>query len=219
MRANGQLDLDGIKTTNMSYQALSFKSVLPSAVSMMLIGLLVSVFYQPWSWSGVLGLWVFPIGILFGSLLYFAVFSLSISRLFQFESIQSLSLMLHQLFKKFTWPQIILVSFLAGIGEEILIRGALQSFLVSMGPPLVGIFAASMIFGLLHFLTKFYVLLTFLIGLVFALVFHATNSMLVVMVAHTVYDIIAFAMIVKFPHMLKIESSNEQIPIVDEGDC
>lgn len=203
----------------MSYQALSFKSVLPSAISMMLLGLFISLFYRPWGWTGELGLWAFPVGIVFGCLLYFVVFSLSASRFLQVESIQSLSSMLHQLFKNFTWPQIIFVSFLAGIGEEVLIRGALQSFLVSFSSPLIGIITASLIFGLLHFLTKVYVLMTFLIGLIFAVVFHITNSMLVVMIAHTVYDIFAFAMIVKFPHRLNLNLDNVPIPIIEEADC
>jgi membrane protease YdiL (CAAX protease family) len=111
------------------------------------------------------------------------------------------------------------VSLLAGVGEEILIRGGLQSILVGLTSPFVGMLLASLIFGVMHFLSKIYVLITFVIGFVFALVFYLTDSMLLVMVAHTVYDIFAFAMIVKFPHMLGLELKNEQISIIDEADC
>ena len=200
----------------MSYQAISFKSVLPSAIGLMLIGISIAGFYQPWSWTGQLGLLVVPIGVTFGALLYLAMFSLSAIPMLRIDSAQSLLLMLHQLFKNLTWTQIIVVSLLAGIGEEILIRGALQSFLVSLSSPLLGIIAASLVFGLLHFLTKMYVLLTFVMGLMFAVVFHLTNSMIVVMLAHTVYDILAFTMIVKFPEKLGLAPPADNIAIHDQ---
>ena len=131
------------------------------------------------------------------------------------ESIHSLSLMLHQLFKHFTWTHIIIISVLAGIGEEVLIRGALQSFLVSSSSPLIGIIVTSFIFGLLHCVTKIYVLVTFLLGLVFAVVFYITDSMILVMLGHVVYDIFAFSMIVKFPHKLGLVLPEKAITTID----
>lgn len=204
---------------NLPNNSIGFRDVLPSAVGLMTLGIVIALFYQPWTWSGALGWFAVPLGIVFGSLTYFIMFSISASPSLRVNSIQSLLGMLHGLFKNFTWPQIILVSVLAGVGEEILIRGALQSFLVSLSSPVIGIIVASLIFGLLHFLTKTYVLITFLIGLVFAIAFHLSGSMLLVMVAHSVYDIWAFAMIVKFPHTLGIQSMDAQISIIDEADC
>lgn len=211
--------MDGIRRMNLPNHSIDFRDVLPSAVGLMILGVVLAVFYQPWSWQGSLGWFAVPLGIVFGSLTYFVMFSVSTSKLVRINSIQSLLTMLHGLFKNFTWPQIVFVSILAGVGEEILIRGALQSFIVSLSSPLTGVVVASLIFGLLHFLTKTYVLITFLIGLVFAIAFYLTDSMLLVMVAHTVYDIWAFAMIVKFPHILGMQSNNAPISIIDEADC
>lgn len=200
-------------------QSIRFRDVLPSAVGLMLLGMFIAIFYQPWSWFGDLGWLVLPLGAVLGGVVYLLMFSVSASPLLRMNSIQSLLSMLHNLFKNFTWPQIIVVSLLAGVGEEILIRGGLQSILVGLTSPFVGMLLASLIFGVMHFLSKIYVLITFVIGFVFALVFYLTDSMLLVMVAHTVYDIFAFAMIVKFPHMLGLELKNEQISIIDEADC
>lgn len=202
-----------------SNNSIRFRDVLPSALGLMVVGFLIAGFYQPWSWQGDLGLFAVPLGIAFGTLVYAAMFCVSASKHFRIQSVHSLLTMLHGLFKSMTWPQIVFVSILAGVGEEILIRGALQSFLVSNSSPLIGIFAASLIFGLLHYLTKTYVVITFVIGFIFAIAFHLSNSMVLVMVAHTVYDIWAFAMIVKFPHMLGVQSVNERISIIDETDC
>jgi membrane protease YdiL (CAAX protease family) len=200
-------------------QSIRFGDVVPSALGLMLLGMFIAIFYQPWSWFGGLGWLALPLGAVLGGGVYLLMFSVSASPLLRVNSIQSLLSMLHNLFKNFTWTQIIIVSLLAGVGEEILIRGGLQSILISLTSPIVGMLLASLIFGAMHFISKIYVLITFIIGFVFALAFYLTDSMLLVMVAHTVYDIFAFAMIVKFPHMLGLESQNEQISIVDEADC
>ena len=121
----------------------------------------------------------------------------------------NLLLTLHSFFKRFTWFQILVVSLLAGVGEELLIRAVLQSYLIEKISPVWGIVCASIVFGALHFMTKTYVLLTFFLGLLFGLSFYYSGSVVLVMVAHTVYDVIAFAMIVKFPHKLGLNVGRE----------
>jgi membrane protease YdiL (CAAX protease family) len=183
---------------------ISFKQVLPSALIILLLGIILSVAAAPWQWFGKYGWLAIPVGAILGSLIYLLGFLFSCSRWTKTNSMQELLISLHQLFREFTWPQIIVVSLLAGVGEELLIRGVLQSFLVSNLGAIWGILSASLIFGLLHFMTKTYVLLTFALGLLFGIAFHYTDSIVLVMVGHTVYDIIAFTLIVKFPSLLGI---------------
>ncbi|MFT6407017.1 MAG: membrane protease YdiL (CAAX protease family) [Arenicella sp.] len=197
-------------------QALSFRQVLPSALTILALGSLLSLFISSWDWFGRLGWLVIPYGVILGLAVYFLGFIASCWRYTKTQAMQDLLNTLHQLFRNFTWRQIIVVSILAGIGEELLIRAVLQTFLVNATGPVWGIIGASLIFGLLHFMTKTYVLLTFTLGLLFGLAFHFSGSIVLVMIGHTVYDIAAFAMIVKFPHMLGVNLINDKARIITE---
>ncbi len=194
---------------------LRFRQVLPSACGILFLGAVLSIFQSSWQWLGELAWAAIPYGILLGVTFYLIGFAASCTSWTRTRSMTELLATLNQLFQNFTWPQIIIVSLLAGIGEEWLIRAVLQGFLVDSFGPVVGIVAASLIFGLLHFMTKTYVLLTFLLGSLFGVAFYLSNSLLLVMIAHAVYDILAFAMIVKFPHVLGVNSSNEKTPIIN----
>ncbi|MGK0374678.1 MAG: membrane protease YdiL (CAAX protease family) [Arenicella sp.] len=197
-------------------QALSFRQVLPSALIILALGALLSLFVSSWDWLAGLGWLVIPYGVVLGLSIYLLGFIFTSSRWLVTPSMLQLLTTLHQLFKNFTWPQIIVVSILAGVGEELLIRAVLQTFLVSSAGPFWGIIGASLIFGLLHFMTKTYVFLTFALGLLFGIAFHISGSIVLVMLGHTVYDIVAFAMIVKFPHMLGVNLSYDKKSIITE---
>ncbi len=200
---------------------LKFVQVLPSAFIILGLGIMLSVFFGDWlgDWTpaGKLGALVWPAGVALGAAIYALSYLLSTSPRLLTASMKELLQTLHNLFQNLTWPQIVILSLLAGIGEELLIRGVLQSWLTGVTTPAAGIIAASLIFGLLHYMTKTYVLLTFVLGLMFGVAFHLSDSILLVMVAHTVYDIFAFAMIVKFPHMLGLESQHGKINIIRES--
>lgn len=84
--------------------------------------------------------------------------------------------------------QIVLLSVVAGFGEEALFRGVLQ--------PIVGIWLASLLFAMVHVLrrdsdsvkmTAFYLSFGLLLGWLYAL----TQNLWGCMVAHTLYDAIA----------------------------
>lgn len=188
---------------------ITFREVLPSALIILLAGVIFSVFSAPWKWSGHYGVLAGPIGMVMGVSIYLLAYLFFCSPAMKTKSMHSLLESLHHLFKNFTWAQIIAVSALAGVGEELLIRGVLQTFLVGSLGSIIGIFTASLIFGLLHFMTKTYVLFTLSLGLLFGVTFHYSNSMIVVMVGHAVYDVIAFSLIVKFPHLLGIKSVDQ----------
>ncbi len=87
------------------------------------------------------------------------------------------------IFSNCTLFDLILISLLAGIGEELLFRGVLQVKL--------GIIAASIIFGLAHYISLAYVILTIIMGLYIGFLFNLTGSLLVVIQLHFIYDLVA----------------------------
>lgn len=163
------------------YSPIGFKEVLPSALLILFFGAILSLGGSSWTWFGYFSWMVWPLGCVLGGALYGFSYLFSCSPWTLTKSMKELLATLRSLFQNFTWLQIIIVSILAGVGEELLIRGVLQTFLIGHSNPLIGIVIASLIFGLLHFMTKVYVLLTFLLGLLFGVVFYYTNSMLLVM--------------------------------------
>lgn len=191
-------------------RAIQFKEVLPSSLLICFLGLGAFWLYPHWTWFGGLGLSVWLLGILIGVLSYLASFTVSRLAYFEQSSLREILNNLHRMFGHFTWLQIILVSLLAGIGEELLMRGLLQSGLQQALGVTPAIVLTALVFGALHFMNLTYMVLTFVIGLVFGLIFYWSNSLLLVMVAHAVYDVCAFTIIVKFPHMLGLQLHNEQ---------
>ena len=92
------------------------------------------------------------------------------------------------------------LSLAAGVGEELFFRGWLQSFLqIQLGmfgdlAPWLAIVLASMAFGIVHPVTKGYVVLAFLLGGLLGTAYYLSDNILVPIIAHTVYD---FALMVR----------------------
>src|SRR5262249_11289597 len=83
------------------------------------------------------------------------------------------------------------LSLLAGVGEEMLVRGVIQTAVAGWTTPLVGLLAASVVFGLLHALTPAYAVLTTVVGVYLGWLYIATGNLLAPMVAHGLYDFLA----------------------------
>jgi membrane protease YdiL (CAAX protease family) len=88
-----------------------------------------------------------------------------------------------------------IISALAGLGEEMLFRGVLQQEFAGWvrGPQGVvfGLLLASLVFGLLHFITPSYALFAGLTGLYLGGLWLLTRNLLVPIMAHGVYDFLA----------------------------
>ncbi|MEM1303253.1 MAG: CPBP family intramembrane glutamic endopeptidase [Planctomycetota bacterium] len=90
---------------------------------------------------------------------------------------------------------LIAVSAAAGIGEELLFRGALQPLLVNwLGPP-AGVLLASLLFGLAHPISRLYVALAAGLGLYLGCLALFTGELVSAMVAHSLYDFVALCWI------------------------
>ena len=100
---------------------------------------------------------------------------------------------------KCTLLELALISLLAGLGEEVLFRGFLMTWLESMGGYSVGLGVSSIVFGLVHSITWLYMIFTALSGLFLGWLFDATGerNLLVPIVCHALYDFLAFIVIAR----------------------
>jgi membrane protease YdiL (CAAX protease family) len=87
--------------------------------------------------------------------------------------------------------ELALVSALAGVGEEMLFRGVVQGAISRWLNPPAGLTLASILFGLLHPITPTYVVLVALMGVYLGGIWLWTDNLLVVIVAHGLYDFLA----------------------------
>lgn len=185
------------------YQAVRFSQALGSSALVLGVGVLLTfIFEPPLSAFGNMGWLSIPYGIVAGALGYGLVFIVTKTFLMNLGSMRELMENLSSLFRNFSWPAILVISLMAGLSEELLLRGLVQGWLVDFFNPLSGIVLASLIFGLMHFLTRTYVIVTFILGLAFGVAYYLSDSLMFVIVAHAVYDVFAFAVLVKFPQSL-----------------
>jgi membrane protease YdiL (CAAX protease family) len=98
-------------------------------------------------------------------------------------------------FGRWTLAQLAAISFIAGVGEELLFRGAIQGALTPAWGPVPAVVASSLLFGLCHALTLAYVVIASLIGALMSALWLGSGNLLSPIVAHAVYD---FAALVYF---------------------
>lgn len=92
-----------------------------------------------------------------------------------------------------TWAELVTLSLLVGISEELLFRGVLQVGLLSWGwwPAMI---ATSVAFGLAHAVTPTYAICTALVGAYLSLIMEATSppNLLIPILCHAGVDLYAF---------------------------
>jgi membrane protease YdiL (CAAX protease family) len=85
------------------------------------------------------------------------------------------------LFSNLRLVDLVMVSLIAGFAEEILFRGIIQIRF--------GIVTASILFGLVHFVSPAYLIVTSVMGLYIGGVFYLSGSLLVPIQLHFIYDL------------------------------
>jgi hypothetical protein len=98
-----------------------------------------------------------------------------------------------------TGGDLALIALAAGVGEELLFRGAIQGALSRWLGPGPGIAAASLLFGLLHPITSAYVVLAGLMGAYLGIVWVLNGNLLTVIIAHGLYDFVALWIVLRTP--------------------
>src|SRR4051794_4376194 len=104
---------------------------------------------------------------------------------------QQVQWLIDEMFTSRSIAQFAMVATLAGVGEELLFRGALQSILGSWTSPLIGLLITSLLFGLAHALSKLYFLFAVAVGVFLGWMTLYYHDLVAPMVAHGVYDFIA----------------------------
>ena len=87
--------------------------------------------------------------------------------------------------------QLAVISLLAGICEEALFRGALQSGLARFVGTVPALLIASVVFGLAHPISKEYIVSAGIIGVFLGGLFIVTENLLAPIIAHALYDFCA----------------------------
>ncbi|PQO27968.1 hypothetical protein C5Y96_16445 [Blastopirellula marina] len=115
------------------------------------------------------------------------------------------------LFREATLFELGMISLAAGLGEEALFRGVIQTYLHQlMGPdagPAVPILLTSLLFGLVHYVTREYFIISAIMGAYLGLWFYYTGDIIVPIVTHTLYDWFALAYMKKYAPELDTKDS------------
>ncbi|MFB3110789.1 MAG: lysostaphin resistance A-like protein [Gemmatimonadales bacterium] len=101
---------------------------------------------------------------------------------------------------------IAIISILAGVGEEALFRGVLQTYFAGHVGVVPALLVTSSLFGLLHPVTAVYAVMAGLIGLYLGVLAVWHDNLLVPMVVHSLYDFVALTYLVHY-HRLQPDSA------------
>src|SRR5262249_17500467 len=94
------------------------------------------------------------------------------------------------LFQTCTLLDLTLISVLAGLGEEMLFRGVIQAVVDDWFGRWPALIVASLLFGLVHPITPTYMIVAALFGAYLGWVWLVSANLLVVIIAHALYDLI-----------------------------
>ncbi len=123
-------------------------------------------------------LWAIPLALFFASSI-----SDKAKGFFAFKSLRNIAIHeIQPLFAESKLFDLLLISLCAGFCEELLFRGVLQVK--------CGIFIASIIFGLVHFITPLYFISATVIGFYLGYLFIIYKSLIVPIQMHFIYDFI-----------------------------
>lgn len=113
---------------------------------------------------------------------------------------------LHRFASGYSWFVLFLLCVFAGVGEELLFRGALQGWLAAHTNTPTALLVASVLFGLVHYASFTYFVVATCLGLVLGLAYALTDSLLLAMVWHSVYDMVALFCLLRFPEWFGIKN-------------
>lgn len=95
--------------------------------------------------------------------------------------------------------QLVAISLLAGVAEELLFRGVIQVSLQQLLGPVGGLLVASALFGAAHWISVAYVAFASLMGLYLGLLYWMTGNLLVPVIIHGLYDFLALRLLLATP--------------------
>lgn len=183
-----------------------FSQLFKLSIILVLVALLLTYDHDySWSWFGVLGGYAIPLAMLMAFFAFYIPVVLISHCWLKLASFYQLMHQLHELAKELSWSQIVILSACAGLGEELLFRGFAQSWLSLHIGVSMAILVSSLIFALLHALTLYYFLFAFLISIIFGILLNLSQSMLLIVLFHAIYDVIALGVIAKRPDLIGLK--------------
>lgn len=100
------------------------------------------------------------------------------------------------LFANSTVLDLVVISAMAGLGEEALFRGFMQTALAGAVELWLAVVLTSLVFGLAHFLSATYALYAAVVGVYLGLLLIVFDNLLAPVVAHAAYDFLALVYLV-----------------------
>jgi membrane protease YdiL (CAAX protease family) len=112
------------------------------------------------------------------------------------------------------------ISVLAGLGEEMLFRGVLQASFAKHMNVWLAILLASVLFGVLHAVTRTYAVLATLSGIYLGWLWVYTGNLLAPVITHALYDFLVLLYLLRGPGSdeLPEEEPEEEFEEPDEED-
>lgn len=104
---------------------------------------------------------------------------------------------LRGVFAGWRWWELVVLSVVAGLGEEVLFRGVVQAWLEVQVGWWGALVLAAILFGFMHPITRLYVVLAAVMGVWFGLVWLWGGSLWAPVLAHGLYDAIALMVCVR----------------------
>src|SRR5262249_23786696 len=116
------------------------------------------------------------------------------------------------------WYELCAVALLAGVSEEFVFRGTVEPWLSGWGT-VASIIGCNLLFGLCHAVTPTYFLFATLVGCYLSLTLRwtAEPNLVVPIICHALYDLVAFVVIVRSRNRLKSTPEDAEV-LQPEGD-
>ena len=108
---------------------------------------------------------------------------------------QQVESIVREMFASSHWLEIAMISLAAGVGEEILFRGALQPWIASLVNPWFALSVVSLLFGLAHAMSITYLVVATLIGFYLGWLAMEYDDLIAPIVAHALYDFVALVFV------------------------
>ncbi len=98
------------------------------------------------------------------------------------------------LFASCSLPELLLISIMAGIGEEVFFRGFLQGSLGRVVDPWIALALVSALFGVVHAVSLGYAIVAGLLGFYLGTLLLLTGNLFVAVAVHALFDFVALLM-------------------------
>ena len=122
--------------------------------------------------------------------------------------------MVAPMFAEVTIAELAMISLMAGIGEEMLFRGLVQTGIAMVIDSPWGVWiavaSAAVLFGLAHAITGTYIVLAALVGAYLGWLLIVTGNLLAPIVAHGLYDFLALVYLAKWRARKKIGGPTQE---------